>query len=426
MNRRELLAASTGCLLLPLSERANAAFLPQRQAIPSYGRIIAMETNTSNSIADLSNWRQSPQNHSAFHHLPSEIATARILAGKQGAAFSRSAKTIDGFSLRLPNGSTLGLEQFLAATSTDAMIVLCEGQLVYETCRNGMGPTSRHIAMSATKAVVGLLTEILAADGAIKLDAPVTGYVPEVAGSPFASVTVRDLLDMRVAIALDEAQEKAYARAVGWEPHGDQNMGIQSFFSQLRGPAWEHGGPFRYHSANTDLLGWALERATSRKVQELLSEKLWTTIAGDDAALTLDWAGFARSAGGLCATIRDLARLGQVVSLDGASGSRQVFPSHIVQGLVNDGERKAWSSGQWGESFSAISRHMSYRSGWYTVDGETPILFAMGVHGQNLFIDGKNKIVVAKFSSWPQPVDGRTMWLTHAAFDEVRRCLQPV
>jgi hypothetical protein len=166
------------------------------------------------------------------------------------------------------------------------------------------------------------------------------------------------------------------------------------------------------------------ERATSRKVQDLLCEKLWMPIAGEDAALTLDWAAFARSAGGLCATVRDLARLGHVVSLDGALTNRQVFPSHIVQGLAGGGDRKAWSSGQWGEPFSAISRNMSYRSGWYTVDGETPILFAMGVHGQNLFIDRNSKIVVAKFSSWPQPVDGRAMWLTHAAFDEVRRCLQ--
>jgi CubicO group peptidase (beta-lactamase class C family) len=385
-----------------------------------------METNPSKLSVDLSNWRQSPQNRSAFHDLPSEIATARIRAGREETAFPRSAKSIDGFSLRLPNGSALDLEQFLVATSTDAMIVLYEGQLVYETYRNGMEPASRHIAMSATKAVVGLLTEILAADGAINLNAPVTNYVPEVAGSPYADVSVRDLLDMRVAIALDEAQEKTYAQAVGWEPPGDRRKGIQSFFSQFRGPAWEHGGSFRYHSANTDLLGWVLERATSRKVQDLLCEKLWTPIASEDAALTLDWAGFARSAGGLCATVRDLARLGHVVSLDGAPGNRQVFSIPIVQGLASGGDRKAWSSGQWGESFSAISRNMGYRSGWYTVDGETPILFAMGVHGQNLFIDRKNKIVVAKFSSWPQPVEGRTMWLTHAAFDEVRRCLQLV
>ncbi|MGC1561924.1 MAG: serine hydrolase, partial [Bradyrhizobium sp.] len=207
--------------------------------------------------ADLSNWRQSPQNHSAFHHLPSEIATARVTAGREGAAgFTKSAKSIEGFALRLPNGSTLDLEQLLGATSTDAMVVLREGELVYETYRNGMEPSSRHIAMSATKAVVGLLTEMLAMDGAIELDVPVTKYVPEIAHSPFAGATARHLLDMRVGVVFDEAQEKAYARTVGWEPPGSEKMGMQAFFSSLRGPAREHGGPFRYHSANTDLLGW--------------------------------------------------------------------------------------------------------------------------------------------------------------------------
>lgn len=273
--------------------------------------------------ADLSNWRQSPQNQTAFHHLPSEIATARVTAGREGVAgFTKSAKSLKGFALRLPNGSPLDLEQLLGATSTDAMIVLRDGELVYETYRNGMEPNSRHIAMSATKAVVGLVTEMLAMDGAIELDVPVTKYVPEIADSPFAGATARHLLDMRAGVVFDEAQERAYARTVGWEPPGSGKMGMQAFFSSLRGPAREHGGPFRYHSANTDLLGWVLERATCKKVQDLLSERLWAQIAVDDGALTLDWAGFARSAGGLCASIGDLARLGRVLSANGRLGQR--------------------------------------------------------------------------------------------------------
>ncbi len=373
---------------------------------------------------DLSNWRQSPQNHSAFHHLPSEIATARVAAGREGAAgFTKSAKSIEGFALRLPNGSTLELEQFLAATSTDAMVVLCDGELIYETYRNGMGPNFRHIAMSATKAVIGLLTEMLAMDGAIELDVPVTKYVPEIAESAYAGATARHLLDMRVGVVFDEAQEKAYARTAGWEPPGSEKMGMQAFFSRLRGPAQEHGGPFRYHSAHTDLLGWALERASSKKVQDLVSERLWSRIAGDDAALTLDWAGFARSAGGLCATVGDLARLGRLLSASGRLGQRQIIPGRIVDDLVSGGDRRAWTSGQWAEVFAPISRRMSYRSGWYTIDGDPQVLFAMGVHGQNLFIDRANDIVIAKFSSWSQPTDGRAMWLTHTAAAEIARCL---
>jgi hypothetical protein len=52
-------------------------------------------------------------------------------------SFTKSAKSIEGFALRLPNGSALDLEQFLGATSTDAMVVLRDGELVYETYPRG-------------------------------------------------------------------------------------------------------------------------------------------------------------------------------------------------------------------------------------------------------------------------------------------------
>jgi hypothetical protein len=47
----------------------------------------------------------------------------------------------------------------------------------------------------------------------------------------------------------------------------------------------------------------------------------------------------------------------------------------------------------------------------------------MGIHGQNLFIDAANNIVIAKVSSWAQPVDGQSIWLTHKAVAEFARCL---
>ena len=91
-------------------------------------------------------------------------------------------------------------------------------------------------------------------------------------------------------------------------------------------------------------------------------------------------------------------------------------------GVATPGGR-VWTAGQWAEVFAPISRKMSYRSGWYTVDGDPQVLFAMGVHGQNLFIDRANDIVIAKFSSWSQPTDGRALWLTHTAVAEIGRRL---
>jgi len=118
---------------------------------------------------------------------------------------------------------------------------------------------------------------------------------------------------MRAGVVFDDATERAYRQAVGWQP-ATENVGLQAFFAALRGTLASHGGAFHYNSANTDLLGWALERATGQTVQHLISERLWRHVAAHDATITLDWAGFARGSGGLCATLMDLARLGQLVA----------------------------------------------------------------------------------------------------------------
>ena len=47
----------------------------------------------------------------------------------------------------------------------------------------------------------------------------------------------------------------------------------------------------------------------------------------------------------------------------------------------------------------------------------------MGIHGQDLFVDRANNIVIAKVSSQSQPIDGQAIWLTHKAVGEFARCL---
>jgi hypothetical protein len=64
-----------------------------------------------------------------------------------------------------------------------------------------------------------------------------------------------------------------------------------------------------------------------------------------------------------------------------------------------------------------------YRSGWYLVDDQPKTMFAMGIHGQNLFIDRANRIVVAKLSSWKQRIDYVPLWATHRGFERLQKKL---
>jgi CubicO group peptidase (beta-lactamase class C family) len=377
------------------------------------------------STADLSNWRMTPHSRWAFRNVREIIPCAIVEAAGGGASSLPAApRSFDAFSLPASGGRRLGLADFLRVTATDAFVILHEGKIAHEYYDHGNGPHTPHIIMSATKAVTGLVAGLLQHDGVLDVEAPVRRYVPEIANTAYRTATVRHLLDMRAGVRLDDEAQRAYDAATNWFPllAGRRPAGLHRFFESLAATERGHGGPFGYVSANTDLLGWVLERAAGRSFASLLSALLWKPMGAEsDAYITLDCEGAPRCTGGFCATVRDLARLGQLVVDGGRRGSRQVVPGAWIADVESNGNREAWRSGEFAASFG--QRDMSYRNGWYVVHDAPGTLFAMGIYGQNLFIDRANRLVIAKMSSQANPLDADAIALTHMAVAEIRRCV---
>ena len=368
--------------------------------------------------ADRSNWRSPRHSRWAFRHIDEIIPTAPIENHPSDISELVEANERGSGSL-LP-------KLLLNAIRTDAVVVLRDGKLLFEWYARGNNAHTPHILMSATKAVIGLLAGMLHQTGDLDLDAEVSIYVPEIATTLYRGATLRNLLDMRARIPLEPEQQRAYEVATNWEPaaSGEQGADLVSFLQGLTAPHQAHGGPFSYISANTDLLGWAIERATGQTIAALLSARLWKPMGAEDRAyITLDRKGLARCAGGLCATARDFARLGQLIVDNGQRGERQIVPAPVISDITDNGDADAWKNGEWGKSFASISTNMRYRSGWYLVDDQPKTMFAMGIHGQNLFIDRANRIVVAKLSSWKQRIDYVPLWATHRGFERLQRKL---
>jgi CubicO group peptidase (beta-lactamase class C family) len=287
-----------------------------------------------------------------------------------------------------------------------------------------MTPRTSHILMSASKSIVGLIVGILRGNGQLYLDAPVSDLVPEIATTAYRGATLRHLLDMRTGVVFDESDLRAYSAATNWDPvpDGARTTDLHAFFENMTAAFNPHGGPFRYVSANTDLLGWAIERATGKRFAELAAELLWNPLgAENDASITLDRKGAPRCTGGLSTTARDLARVGHLMMQGGRRGAHQVIPSEWIDDISQNGDRQAWKYGEFAQGFGG--RSMSYRGGWYVIHDEPRTLFAMGIHGQNLFIDRANRLVIAKLSSQGSPIDYGAVALTHRAVPEFRRCL---
>ncbi|HXG15196.1 MAG TPA: serine hydrolase [Calidithermus sp.] len=379
----------------------------------------------------LANWRTAPFNRWAFHHVRELIPTADI-ANDPARAWPLAAAPADLGRLRVPeaDGRSLSFAEFLARTDTDGLVVLHRGRLAFEHYAHGMTAESPHILMSVSKSLLGLLAGALAANGELEPERPVTDLIPEVTATAYRDATVRHLLDMRAAVAFDEdylatsGPIVAYRKAAGWNPPepGEPPTDLRSFLRQLTKSSGAHGGPFNYVSPNTDLLGWAIERATGRRYADLVSERLWKPLgAARSAYITVDRLGAPRSAGGVCTTVRDLALVGQLMVEGGARGGTAIVPERWIEDIERRGDPAAWNAGSFAAYYPGLPIH--YRSQWYVRRDDPPLLFALGIHGQNLFVDRRHEIVIAKVSSQALPIDAGRIALTMRAVAAVRRFL---
>lgn len=345
----------------------------------------------------LESWQVGPWNRWAYVHVDEVVATVPVLrCDGPRRQLEREPADIDDLVGPLLDGAYV-----------DGLAVVQGGRLVAEHYRGEMTETSLHLSQSVGKSVLGLLVGVLSARGALDLDEPVAGRVPEVAGSGYAGATVRHLLDMTAAIDFTEdyaADFWRYDVACGWHPPvaGAVARDIRSFLPTIGPAGWSHGERFHYATPNTDLLGLVAERAGGAPLAELISRELWTPMGAEhDAALTVDPAGTAAIGGGFCATLRDYARLGALV----AEGGRDVVPAAWIQQL-GWGDAPAFARRTVPENSAGAD---GYGSQWWQRDGRA---VARGIHGQLIAADARAGTVVTILSSWPDATD-RTLEAAH-------------
>ena len=219
-------------------------------------------------------------------------------------------------------------------------------------------------------------------DGYIKsLDDPVTRYLPEMAGSAYDRVSVRQLLTM--------------SSGVRWtETYGDPNSdvvrigsavaapGLDPIVSYLRGlpRVAPPGTQFHYKSGEADLAGVLVSRAVGMPLAGYLSDKIWRPFGMEqDAAWIVDDEGFERGGCCLAMTLRDYGRYGLFMLGDGRIGDAQVLPD----GWVATATRKQIATGYPGIDYGYMW--------WVNPDGSYQ---AIGIFGQLLQVIPTEGLVI--------------------------------
>ena len=374
--------------------------------------------------ANLANWLQQPHNRWAFANVRQLLATEGIDRRVDGpSTLGQAQHDLATLACDVPGG-LLTLSEVLEKSSADAFLVLKNNAVVMEHYVGEMRPDSRHVMFSVSKSVLGLLFGILRARGMVNPTRPVVEYLPELGRSAYADATVQHVLDMTVAVEFEENYElqdgdvARYRRATGWDPPrpGDTET-TRGMLSRLPRKEGEHGFAFHYVSPGTDVAGWVVERVTGMSYAAALSEFLWKPMGAENSAdMAVDAHGAARAAGGACATLRDIGRVGTLMT------SRPVVdlaPAAFLHDTYLGGDPHTWKR-------STSANYIPggrYRNKWYVKPGPEKICLAIGIHGQWIYANHDRNIVIVKQSSQPTPSDDATDQMVMASFESISRAL---
>jgi CubicO group peptidase (beta-lactamase class C family) len=386
-------------------------------SISSMGLLFAMMAARGNTAPEINakNWYWAPGNHWSYQHTSRIFPSANIYRGNGPIAkLEYALRDLDQISFTRPvTQQRMSIAQMYPATDTDAFLVMKDGKIVTERYFNGMQPEDRHLLMSVSKSVIGVLAGIIIDQGKLDPNALVTFYIPELKGSAYDGATVRNLLDMSVGMEFDEDYSSKTSdlyrldEAAGWVERGPAAAnGLHEYLATLKKTHGTHGSEFRYISANTDAMGWVLERATNTDYAQLVSKELWSKLGAErDAYVLLDGFQAAYADPGLNMTLRDLGRFAQMVLQHGMYNGRQIVPVHWIDDIRHGGDPQAWKKGPEYSYFRTLSGYDngSYRNYWYVADPRRGHITAIGLAGQLIVIDPSSNTIVVKFSSHATP-----------------------
>jgi len=313
-----------------------------------------------------------------------------------------------GTTLPLPPGPALklplDLEAYLAGQRSAALLVVHDGRLRLERYGLGFDGSGRWTSFSVAKSITSTLLGAALRDGHIRsMDDKVSEYIPQMKGSAYDDVSIRQLLTMTSGVRWNEDYANPDSDVARFNNHKPE-PGVDALVSYLRRLPREAppGTRWNYSTGETNLVGILVSQATKKTLADYLSEKVWIP-AGMEQQATWILSRTGQEISGCCvqAAPRDLARFGLFL-LDGARVDGQA--------LVPDGWLAEATTARTGIGQS--ERGYGYQ--WCTYADSS--YAARGIFGQGIFIDPRRRIVIVSNGNWARGASDRSASAAREAF----------
>jgi len=364
---------------------------------------VALDPKSPPPIASILTWTPEQQ-ATGYRTIEKIYRTHTIKRGRTVHPLPMAAKQIaPTFTYKDRTWTT---DEYMAAYRVSGILVLKDGRILLEKYALGRKPSDRWTSFSVAKSVTSTLVGAAIQDGKIKsLNSAVTDYIPELKGSAYEGVSVRDMLMMSSGVKWNEDYT---------DPKSDVNQaggsvvepGVNPMVSYLRKlpRANRPGTRFNYNTGETDLVGVMVSKAVGKPLADYASEKIWQPYGMEQDAIWMTDPG-GQERGGCCIsmTLRDYGRLGLFIAGGGKAGGRQIVPpewtSYATRVQIVDQEPSPAGYGY----FWWIRRNGSYE--------------AVGIFGQSVTTFKSEGLIIVVNSAWPAAT-GRELSAARTAFFE--------
>ncbi|MGJ8682134.1 serine hydrolase domain-containing protein [Paraglaciecola sp.] len=308
--------------------------------------------------------------------------------------------------------SNLSLNSFITDSQTTGLLVIKNGNIVFEDYWLGHSEEKQHISFSVAKSFVSALVGIAVADGSIKsIQQAITDYVPELKGTGYDGVRIKDILQMSSGVKFNEDYADFYSDINRFSRATAFGTSLDDFSGSLERER-EPGSFHHYVSIDTQVLGMLLTRATQTSLTEYLNEKLWQPLGMEYPGYWLaDDTNMELALGGLNLTLRDYAKLGWLYLNKGRWQTHngqvlQLVPEQwVVDSTTPDAPHLLSGKGN-----PLSSSPLGYGYQWWIPLSAEDEFAAQGIYDQFIYIDPDQNLVIVKNSANYRYNDKSLLW----------------
>jgi CubicO group peptidase (beta-lactamase class C family) len=298
----------------------------------------------------------------------------------------------------------MDIDQYMTEQRTAALVIVHNGQIRLEKYGLDFNADGRWTSFSVAKSMTSTLVGAAIKDGFIEsIEDMVTDYIPDLQGSAYDEVSIRELLTMTSGVRWNEDYEDENSDVARFNNHeAEPGMDVTVSFMRHLPREAPAGSKWVYKTGETNLIGVLVSSATGKTLSDYLSEKVWAPFGmQQDGSWLLGSTGLEISGCCIQAATRDFARFGLFIlggaRIDGSS----ILPDDWIASATNTQVNTGYPGKGYGYQ-------------WWTYDDGS--YAARGIFGQGIFIDPKRNLVIASNSNWTRASDHETVGKQREAF----------